>query len=45
MITLWFYLRSLHAFKTAVKYLIMMGITLLASLLLGSRGVASDGEP
>ncbi len=38
MITLWFYLRSLHAFKTAVKYLIMMGITLLASLLLGQLG-------
>ncbi len=38
MTTLWFYLRSLHSFKTAVKYLIMMGITLLAVLLLGQLG-------
>jgi len=34
LITLWYYLRSLHPAKTAFKYYIMIGITLLISLFL-----------
>ena len=40
MTTLWFYLRSLHSFKIAMKYLLMMGITLLAGLLLSQLGTS-----
>ena len=34
LVTLWYYLKSLHPQKTAFKYFLMMGVTLIVSLFL-----------
>jgi cyclic-di-AMP phosphodiesterase PgpH len=41
--TLWFYLQSLHPFKTALKYFLMMGLTLSVSLLIDKLGTGLAG--
>jgi cyclic-di-AMP phosphodiesterase PgpH len=41
--TLWFYLQSLHPFKTALKYFIMMGLTLSLGLVFYKLGAGLAG--
>ncbi|MGD0783353.1 MAG: HDIG domain-containing metalloprotein, partial [Candidatus Aminicenantales bacterium] len=41
--TLWFYLQSLHPFKTALKYFLMMGLTLFIGLLFYKLGAGLAG--
>jgi len=41
--TLWFYLQSIHSFKTALKYFLMMGLTLSIGLLFYKLGAGLAG--